>query len=400
MSSIGELFGFPGESNETPFDPANLDNALDSILATRPIAGAPDGYVSPARPPAPISDGETGAAGGGYQPVAPVAPETPPASPPPFAWPAGPSSEVPPPAPPPAPPVAPAAPAAPTTPAPPAAVPPDPFAGTAFAGMTALEAQELSLLRQSLRDPERAAAVRRAYIGGPSDPSPFGAPPAPSAAVPAAPPAAPEALPEDIDPRSFEASIWHAQQEQARQLEAVRAQMETQNQQTERQLELAAAQAAVQSFTARYGNALSPEEIAWVCQTAGYQKLPEAFGSANPQLTKEQAMGQALEFQLRSTDTLFNKIISAPPPAPATAPAAPPPMPPGVPVVQPGQTPEADARKRYLTAVSSAASPSGEAPVRQPIGHRPDGKLDERSRMQLVQEMTSGGAMGELMGPG
>ncbi len=196
--------------------------------------------------------------------------------------------------------------------------------------------------------------------------------------------------------------MWRTQREQARQLEEIRQGVAARDQQTDEQLTVAAAGSAVQAFTARYGDRLTPEEINWLCQTAGYQKLPDAFRNSNPSLTREAAFTQALEFQLRSTDSLFTKIVSGAPGAPATAPpGAPPATPPAplAPVVYPGQTPQADARHRYLTALSSAASPSGDAPQRTPLAHRPDGKLDEKSRMQLVQEMTSGGTMGELMGP-
>lgn len=414
MSSIGELFGFPGETNDAPFDAANLDSEINRIMATRPIPGAPDGYVSPhpGGPPAPQGDG-VGAAGGTPGPAGSVAPETP-AAPPPFGWPAGPASEYPPapvatppavPPPPAAPQAPPAAPAAPPPPVP-AAPAADPFAGTPFAGMTPLEAQELALLRQGLRDPERQAGIRRAYIGAPE---PIGGMPSapPPAAPPFAigtppPPAAPpveQPLPEGLVEGTPEAQIWRTQQEQARQLEEIRAGVVEQTRQTEEQLTVQAAGQAVQAFQARYGDRLSPEEINWICQTAGYQKLPEAFRSSNPALSREAAFTQALEFQLRSTDSLLTKIVSGPPAAaPPGAPPATPPAP-AAPVVYPGQTPQADARHRYLTALSSAASPSGEAPSRTPLAHRPDGKLDERSRMQLVQEMTSGGTMGELMGP-
>ena len=372
MSSIGELFGFPGEQNDTPFDPSTLDAQIDQILATRPPAGAPEGYAAPARPPAPSMDGDQGATGGGQGPAASVAPETP-TVPPPFEWPQGPTSAVPPVA----------------DPAqPPAAPPADPFSG-----LSELERYEALQVVQALRDPERAAGIRRAYIGGTEPMAPPAQPPA--VAAPQLP--TPPQLPPEIEEGTVEAAMWFRQAETERQLADIRAQVTQQNQQNEHQLELAAAQSAVQAFQARYGDRLSAEEIGWVCQTAGFQKLPEAFRSSNPNLSREQAMNQALEFQLRSTDSLFAKIVGGAPPAalPPVPPAAPP-----APPVFPGQTPQADARHRYLTALSSAASPSGDVPQRLPLAHRADGKLDEKSRMQLVQDMTSGGAMGELMGPG
>jgi hypothetical protein len=261
-----------------------------------------------------------------------------------------------------------------------------------------MERHELLLIHQGMRDPERQAAIRRAYIGGETQP-PVGPPPSVPPAV--APPAPPELkLPEDIDPQSTEAQVWFAQQDQARQLAEIRAQVTAQATATAEQNAQVAARNATNAFAQRYGGTLSQEEMQWVCQMAGYQNLPDIFASSDPKLSQEQAMTKALEFQLRSTDSLLAKVLGGAAP-PATGIPAPPPLPPGAPapVVYPGQTPEADARKRYLTAVSSAASPSGEAPVRQPIAHRADGKLDERSRMQMIQEMTGGGALSELMGP-
>lgn len=400
MSSIGELFGFPGEQNEAPVSVGGLDMELDRILASRPPAGAPEGYVRPEQlPPAPGPDGDqTGAVGGAPGAVAPVAPEAPPALPP---WPQGPASAWPPAAPE-APPAQPLPPSAPATPPP--AAPPGPT--DPFAGLSEIERHELLLIHQAMRDPDRQAQVRRAYIGAP-EPVGYQQPPAPAPFPPVAAgppvvsptPAAP-ALPDDIDPQSFEAQVWHAQQEQARQLAEIRAQVTQQGLQTDQQNANAAAASAKAAFAQRYGGVLSPEEMQWVAQMAGYQGLPDIFAASDPKLTAEQAMTKALDFQMRSTDSLLVKVLGGQGAPPATGIPAPPPQPPGSPpMVYPGQTPEADARKRYLTAVSSAASPSGEAPVRTPIQHRADGRIDERSRMDLVKEMTSGGTMSELMGP-
>ena len=87
--------------------------------------------------------------------------------------------------------------------------------------------QELVLIRQALLDPERQAAIRRAYIGGVAEPA--GAAPAPAAA-PAA--FSPKPLPEDILPGSHEAEMWDMAQEHERQLSEIRASVSAQNQQS------------------------------------------------------------------------------------------------------------------------------------------------------------------------
>ena len=215
-------------------------------------------------------------------------------------------------------------------------------------------------------------------------------------------------MPEEIVPGSHEAEMWDMAQEHERQLAEIRQGIQQQNQQTEIDNRRSAAAAAVTEFRAKYGHALADSDIQWIAQTAGYQNLPEAFDNADATAGRtvnfKANMTKALEFQLRSTDVLLTKVLGggAPAPVPAGGVPAPPPFPPGSvpPVLAPGQTPEADARKRYLTAVSSPASPSGEAPTRTPITHRADGKIEEKSRMQLIQELTGGGALQELMGPG
>jgi hypothetical protein len=216
-------------------------------------------------------------------------------------------------------------------------------------------------------------------------------------------------MPEEIVPGSHEAEMWDMAQEHEKQLHEIRSGIQEQNQRTEIDNRKAAAVGATEDFKRKYGHALSDSDIQWIAQTAGYQNMPDAFAAADRAAGRptdiRRNMDQALEFQLRSTDVLLQKILvggqpAAAAPAPGAVPA-PPPFPPGAtpPVVQPGQTPEADARKRYLTAVSSPASPSGEAPTRTPISHRADGKIEEKSRMQLIQEMTGGGALQELLGP-
>ena len=84
-------------------------------------------------------------------------------------------------------------------------------------------------------------------------------------------------------------------------------------------------------------------------------------------------MTKSLEFVLRSNDQLLAKVLGAPAPAP----------------VPTGQTPESQGRKRVLTALSSAASPGGDVPQRPAIEHREDGRLTEKSRLNVVEELVN-----------
>jgi hypothetical protein len=343
MSSIFELFGDPaleGEDAGAAFDPSNLDKVLDDVIANRPVAGRPQGFDPAATPgsQAPSSDGEVpGAEGGGTQAPAPVPPETPASAPPP------PAAETPP---------------------PPAAVDP-------LADLGELERLELAQLRQALADPDRALAVRRAMLGVPEAATP------PAAVDPTPLPPAPT-LPEEIDPGSFEAQLWQQNQTMLAEIQALKAGQQATTEQTEQERMNAAAQRTTQAFTSRYGARLSAEEIAAVCQHAGLQKLPEAFypTTIDPRTGQgdwDKAMTQALEFVVRSNDGLLAKVLGAGPGAPAPVPGA-----------------DTLPNKRVLTALSSAASPSGEAATRVPLEHRGDGKLTEKSRIALVQELMNG----------
>ena len=342
MSSIFELFGDPaleGEGGEAPFDASNLDQILDKALENRPVAGRPPGYdpdtVTGSTVPQPDGDG---AEGGVTQASAPVPPEAPPSPPPTVA----PEVQTP---------------------------PADPLAN-----LGELERLELSQLRQALADPERALAVRRAMLG-------VEAPPAAAVPTPAAPVAAPvPTLPEEIDPGSFEAQLWHQNQEMQRQLAEIKAGQEQTQERTEQQVVQQAARMATTNFAARYAGKLSKEEIEAVCQHAGLQKLPEAFRPVSQ--TWEEAMDKALEFTVRSNDGLLAKVLGM------------------TPVVNPPPGADTINTKRQLTALSSAASPSGEAAQRAPIEHRGDGKLSEKSRLALVQEMMSGGSITGTPGEG
>jgi hypothetical protein len=337
VSSIFELFGDPSLQDEdggAVFDPSNLDKVLDQVIANRPVAGRPDGFM-PGEPGSavPQPDGETGTEGGEPGPPASVPPETPPAPPP---------AATPPPA--------------------------DPLGD-----LNEMERLELSQLRQALSDPERALAVRRAMLG-------VEAPQAVAAPTPAAPVAAVPTLPEEIDPGSFEAQLWTQNQEMQRQLAEIKAGQQATTEQTEQQIIGQAARMATSNFATRYAGKLSKEEIEAVCQHAGLQKLPEAFRPVSN--TWEEAMDKALEFTVRSNDGLLAKVLGM------------------TPVVAPAPGADTIANKRQLTALSSAASPSGEAAQRTPIEHRGDGRLSEKSRLALVQEMMSGGSITGSPGEG
>jgi len=339
VSSIGELFGGTGlEDNETPFDPAALDGALAQVLRDRPPLGEPGGAAPITAPPAPVdTSGEPPASEGGVvqAPVAaPVVDE----------------------------PVA-TLPAVPTVEAGVPAVPDD--------GMTDLERQELAAIRQALADPERALAVRQAYLG------------VPAAAPPVAPPApverpsfAAKPLPEHVDPDSFEAQLWNEQQETQRLLFEQSQATQVQNQATAQERNMAAARTATAAFAARYGDKLTPIEMQAVAQRAAAQKLPEAFLPTTGN-NIEEAMNRSLEFVLRSDDALLAKVLGAPAPAPVTA-------------LPSGTSPASTERKRSLTALSSAASPGGDAPRAAPITTREDGRIDESSRQSLISQLMAG----------
>jgi hypothetical protein len=346
-NSIFELFGGEGLEGEDAggvFDVTKLNEVLDKALQDRPIAGAPAGY-QPRESLAPNPGGDApGAAdgdlGAGAPPVAPEA-ASPPAPPVPVADPLPPE------------PVLPVTPPAPV---------PDPFAG-----MSDTERFELLQLRQALADPERALQVKRAALGIPEQ------------AAAAAAPEPESTLPEHIDPGSFEAQLWHQNQEMQRELRELRGGLQQQNQQTEQQIMLASAKAAGERFTAKYGDRLAPEEIQAIAIRAGNNRLPEAFRAASG--SWEEAMEKSLEFELRSNDALLAKVLgvgqTAPPPNPNE------------------RTAEAVHRQRQLTALSSAASPSGDVPQRTPLEHRGDGRLTEQSRLGLVKEF-----MNSLQGTG
>lgn len=346
MSSILELFeqGRGGDPNGAP-SPSNLDAALNQVMADRAAASVPRGTMP--EPGAPASPDPTGSAPPPVPPVRDGGEVTPP------------------------PPVEPASPA----PTPPAA-PVHPFAD-----LSPVEQAELEVVRQALMDPERRRAIQAAYLGVATPAA--GEPPAPSA----------PALPDEIDPDSFEAKLWRAQQEQAELLARVAQSQQAVQQQTEEQRARSAAQSAGRRFTERYGTVLTQAEIEMVARTAGSLGLPQAFAASNGG-DIDRAMDDSLEFALRRTDALLARVLGAVPSPSATAPAFAPQVPAGPPQVSPNVE-----RQRVLTALSTGASPAGEtAPQRPALEHRPgDGRLTEASRSNLVEEIVAsmrGGTQG------
>lgn len=236
---------------------------------------------------------------------------------------------------------------------------PPPVAPDLFSGMNDLERQELLAIRQAMADPERQQAVRRAYLGV-GEPAP----------VAAAPPPPAETLPEDVDPDSFEAKLWKQNQTLMARVEELSQGVAHREAQTDAERAQEAAKRVTAAFKTRYGDRLSDAEIMAIASTAGARKLPDAFLPTTDG-NIEAAMAQSLEFVLRSDDALLAKVLGQPAATPGV----------------PGHTPEAADRQRKLTALSSAASPTGDVPTRQPLTHRPDGRLDEGSRNSLIATM-------------
>ncbi len=338
MPSIREIFGGadppPGldpADGSADFDFDNLDDAFNQAIKNRPpLAGA---AVDPDVPPAGLStDGGDGAGGGDGLPLGaqtPPAPPSPVSGEPEGSEPAGPES-------------------------PPAAPPPGPATvADPLGGLDPAARQELLLLHQSLTDPTRREQVLRAALGVSEPP-------------PAAP--APPALPEDIDPGSVEALLWKQNQDTQAQLAEMREESKRRDAAFQQQAAVSAAERAGANFTARYGHVLSREDIGSIATRAGQRGLPFAIAQTNGG-NLQAAMFEAMELTLRGDDEMLGRALGAV--AARPAPAAP---------------AGATDRKRKLAALSSAAQPSGAAPQRPPLTTRGDGKLDEKSRLTLVQE--------------
>jgi hypothetical protein len=212
-----------------------------------------------------------------------------------------------------------------------------------------------ALLREALGDPERRARVLGALAGEPT----------------VAPPAAP-ALPEEIDPRSPEAALWMRQNDVDRKLAEIAAATKAQSESLAKQQANNAANAAGAAFAARYQGKLDAAEVIDICRIAGSTGIAARFATGADDL--QAAFEESLEHVAWTNEGYRAKLIGQP--------AAPP--------VVPGNTPQAQDRKRKLTALSSSASPvSGPAPGESPLETRTDGRLTEKSRMSVVQQAAS-----------
>ncbi len=332
MPSIGELMGFDTPDGESAsLDADKLMAELDAGLGRHMSATAT----------------ETGEEVTPPEPIEPI--EPPPADEPPPPADAAPEPVEPPP---------------PT---------PGPFEGLTQADIDGL----LALHRTMTTDPARRDAVLRA-VRGEAEPPPVAAAP-----EPIEPP--PPTLPADIDPDSVEARLWETQQRLDAELNQIKA---TQHQAEMNRVKATATEAAAnagKTFTARYGDVLTHDEIMSVAREAAARGLPAALakaaGDQPTQAQLEEAYFRAMDMTMRSDDTRLAKVLGAADPAPPA----------------PAKTPAAD-RKKKLSGVSAAASPNGAGGGRPPLENRPDGRLTEQSRMSVVQEAANAlkGVRGEF----
>jgi hypothetical protein len=184
-------------------------------------------------------------------------------------------------------------------------------------------------------------------------------------AAPAAP--SPPTLPDYIDPDSFEATLWHENQEIKQQLAGI---AEFTKQQTEQQRASQAATIACQRFGAKYSN-LTEQDVIDIAKYAAQTGMSTAFmGTAEAKADPSVGYGQALEAVLWSNEGFRSRVLET-----------------SGPTTPPGEQEEATTRKRKLRALSGAASPvSGPTPTRSPLKTGTDGKLTEDSRQGLVKE--------------
>jgi hypothetical protein len=180
-------------------------------------------------------------------------------------------------------------------------------------------------------------------------------------------------LPDDIEEGSVAARLWHEQQETRAQLAQIASGQRAQHEAFVKQSAVAAADAAGDEFAARYSQ-LEPSDVAAIAKTAADSGLVAKLTSGvNPENLKP-AFAQALESALWTNEAYRAKVIGTT----------------QTPPVAPAATSESKARKRKLTAVSSAASPtSAPASKRSPLESRVDGRLTPQSRLSVVREMAS-----------
>jgi hypothetical protein len=181
-------------------------------------------------------------------------------------------------------------------------------------------------------------------------------------------------LPEDIDPQSFEATLWRQNQETQAQLREITNATRLQSETFAKQAAAQAAQQAGAAFAARYVGKLEEADVLAIAREAGASGIAGVLAATEEgQRDLAGAYQKALEVTMWQNEAYRSKVVGE------------------APVEQPGDAPAAKERKRKLTALSSAASPvSGPADKRSPLQSRDDGRLTPQSRSQLIQEAANG----------
>lgn len=187
-----------------------------------------------------------------------------------------------------------------------------------------------------------------------------------------APAAAPEPqLPEDVDPNSFEATLWRQQNETQRQMAAISQSLRDQAAQTQQQVAANHAMTAARQFGAAHPE-LEEADVYEIARYAGNSGVAGAFVEANRSDPVGQ-LEQAFESVLYANEGFRSKVIA------------------GAPSIAPADMPESVERKKKLTAVSSGASPAANGPARAAqLETRPDGRLTPASRQEAVKQVTAG----------
>ena len=185
----------------------------------------------------------------------------------------------------------------------------------------------------------------------------------------------PPTLPEHIDPDSFEATIWKEQQATNARIAEISEHTRLQQEAFEKQRANAAAMEAGNRFAQKYAGKLDQNDILEIAKYAGTTGIAGTFtatkeGRENP----TEALERALEHTLWTNESFRAKILGT-----------------DGPTTPPGEQPAAQERKRKLTAVSSSASPvTGSSSTRSPLENDSNGRLQEKSRMQVVQDLATG----------
>lgn len=212
-------------------------------------------------------------------------------------------------------------------------------------------------------------------------------------AMSAEPQRAPEpTLPEEIDEHSFEAQLWRENRELNSRIDRLTSGLESLNRNTATQTAQTAAQQGISSFAAAHPE-LAPEDVQEIVQWAGRAGIPAGFVQMDryreqPAMAIRAALNFALheneQFEARSIARAANSAISG-----GGGDGGGEPIVPALTAAQIAQQ-EAASRKRTLTALSGAASPTAAGPVtRTPLTTRSDGRFDPDSRTTLVNEIAT-----------